>query len=120
MRLAETLCPPLAMLLTNKDLNLNPVSTLSHSGPTTFYRAPLHHNQSDGFEPISHRLISPMICSYNGSRTRYVDKPHLSDSQAHQPLCAVAIFILNKDSYYVFNNQIYFCFSSYKLMKFFP
>lgn len=31
---------PLAMLLTNKDLNLTPVSTLGHTGPTTFYRAP--------------------------------------------------------------------------------
>jgi hypothetical protein len=53
-----------AMLLINKDLNLNPVSPFTGCNSTCHYSVLLcaiHHNHSDSFEPISHRLITPMI-----------------------------------------------------------
>ena len=41
---------------------------------TTFWCAPIHHLTSERFEPLSHRVISPAICTFRRSRTATVGK----------------------------------------------
>ena len=68
-------------MLIKKDLNLNPDFNFFNGYlPFSYFifLCTIHHNHSDGFEPISHRVITPMICSQDRIRTCMIEKTNFT------------------------------------------